>query len=368
MSSIKRLAENPLKIVWSIALIGGAIGLFLSWLVLSGDYQGKINLFYLLLVYLFIPLFSIIATFVTMVFSKGLNLARSISTLPIWSLNTLNIVHKVHQLNLDKYWYLMQSQMAAIAFSLASLAVFFTLLLATDLNFIWRSTILEAADVIHLLEYIAAPWSFWPAAQPDLYLLEMTQDSRVATSNSGFTEYGNWWRFIVAVQLFYSLLPRVLLLLVSRFWLQRKINKDIEQTLKQTINKHSLEEDESQETSPIIHHIQGTVLINNWDNIPGEIIHLIPSIDTSNDNYLSVDNKHDELSIDEQLIIVKAWEPPMGELEDYLKEAKGYLLPLDWDESGLCKLKNNHFYEWQRLINKYPSWQLFIPKEFIPNV
>ena len=40
-----------------ILLLGFGLGLLLSITVLSGDDAGRVNLFYLLLVYLFIPLF-----------------------------------------------------------------------------------------------------------------------------------------------------------------------------------------------------------------------------------------------------------------------------------------------------------------------
>ena len=157
---------NALKIVWPIVLTGGAIGFLLSWIVLSGDSQGRVNIFYLLLVYLFIPLLSILASVFSLLLGKGINLARLVAAFPLWTFQTKDLIRKIHQMNLDKSWFLMQSQAAAIAFSLTSLTTYFILLLATDLNFVWRSTILNPADIYPFLKLVAAPWVFWEGAQP----------------------------------------------------------------------------------------------------------------------------------------------------------------------------------------------------------
>ncbi len=365
--------ENSLKIVWPIVYAGAAIGFLLSWGVLSGDQQGRVNLFYLLLVYLFIPVVSVLASSISLVFGKGVNLARLVTMIPMWTFKTQTLIRKVHQFNLDKYWFLMQSQIAAIAFSLASLVTFFVLLLATDINFVWRSTILEAADIFPLLETVAWPWSFWPSAQPDLALLEMTQDSRmdpsIVSSNTGFTAYAGWWQFILATQLVYSLTLRIVLLTGSRWWLKRTMNSDFEQRLQSQLTIHQPIENELLETSPIVHQLPTTIAINNWACVQPEILGLLSQLNLSPDNQLfsgplatPEQQNTAEQWRGEQLVIVKAWEPPLGELEDFLQNGQGYLLPLDWDDSGLTKPAGNHFHEWQRLINKLPRWQLYLPE------
>ncbi len=361
--------ENAQKIVWPIVYAGAAIGLLLSWSVLGGDQQGRVNLFYLLLVYLFIPVASVLVSGISFVFGKGVNLARLVTMIPMWTFKTQSVIRKVHQFNLDKYWFLMQSQAAAIAFSLASLVMFFVLLLVTDINFVWRSTILEAADILPLLEIIAWPWSFLSSAQPDLTLLQMTQDSRMINSNSASTAYGGWWQFILVTQLVYSLLLRILLFIGSRWWLKRSMSSDFEQHLESQHNKDSLIEDEPLETSPIVHQLPDPIVINNWASVQPEILGLLSQLDLSPDNQLfsgpqaTLEQQNTaEHWRGEQLVIVKAWEPPLGELEDFLQNGQGYLLPLDWNDSGLTKPSTNHLHEWQRLINKLPSWQLYLPE------
>jgi len=329
--------KSSLSIVWPIVIVGGCIGFFLSWLVLSGDQQGRVNIFYLLLVYLLIPLLSVIASLVSLFLGKGINLARLLSMLPIWTFQSRNLIRKIQQLNLDKYWFLMQSQAAAIAFSLASLITFFILLLVTDLNFVWRSTIIQPNDLLPILETVASPWSFWSAAQPDLALLEMTQDSRLTNTSGVFTGYGAWWKFILATQLCYSLLTRILLIIWTRWWLKSTAKADIEKSLQRQIHQHNPNPEEKIESSSLIHQLPETLMINNWDQIPPQILAMLPQLDLSDNKLITNNWQTNNINHSEQLVIVKAWEGPLGELEDYLQQGHGYLLPLDWKGYSLVK-------------------------------
>jgi len=367
-NSMQNSIQSSIQIVWPIVYIGGVIGLLLSWLVLSGDQQGRVNLFYLLLVYLFIPVMSVLLSLFSLLFGKGINLARLITAFPFLSSNTQSMIRKSQQLNMDKYWFLMQSQVAAIAFSVASLSTFFTLLIATDLNFVWRSTILEPSNVLPLLEIIAWPWQFWSSAQPSLSLLEMTQDSRMLLSTIDNTNYGAWWKFILATQICYSLILRVMLLAATKFWLNKKANSDLELTLQGQIKEQKLTSMTELDVGSVIHKLPEGLTWLNWDNIPESVWSLLETDGTSlgigkliNRNQLMEQEQQQE-----QLIIVKSWEAPLGELEDYLNQGFGYILPLDWHASELQQLQLKHLQEWQRFTNNLASWTLYIPSKYMP--
>ncbi len=370
MTESNHSVENTLKIVWPVIFLGVAIGFFLSWLVLSGDEQGRVNLLYLLLVYLFIPLLSILISLFSLIFGKGINLVKLISTLPIWTFQIKALIRKIHQLRLDKSWFLLQSQAAAIAYSVTSLFIYFILILATDLNFVWRSTILTPADIYPLLKIVAWPWSFWDGAQPSLELLEMTRDSRLVATNNHMADYSVWWKFILATQVFYSLLLRIMLIIWIRNWIKGSIKSDIEQTLQQQILNSNTIDNETVAVVEITDHIHELVAISNWDGIDDEILQLIPHLELAT-RKIFVRGLQDRIDIEQstkgskkaQLLIVKAWEPPMGELQDFMKLGKGYLLPIDWDDNGLKKLELHHLQEWQRFINQLKNWQLYITEE-----
>jgi hypothetical protein len=358
--------QNSQQIAWPVVLIGGLIGLLLSWTVLSGDQLGRVNIFYLLLVYLFIPVLSIVFSVISLVFGKGYNLARITIAIPFWPLATQSLLRKSRQLNVDKYWFLMQSQAAAIAFSIASLACFFTLLIATDLNFVWRSTVLEPIDVLPLLELVAWPWQFWSSAQPSLWLLEMTQDSRLIASNLDNQSYGAWWKFILATQICYSLLLRIILLFITKFWLERKVNSDLELILQSKISNNKPLSNLEDDVAVVTHHLPENITTLNWDNIATSVWESLEGSKSPTDNSITV-NRHQAIGIEaEQLVIVKSWEPPLGELADYLNKGYGYVQPVDWDNSGQVKLQSKHLHEWQRFIKNLPKWKLYVPTKYMP--
>ncbi len=358
-------SENQLQIFWPIVYISGLIGLMLSWFVLSGDAEGKINLFYLLLVYLLLPILSIIASMTSLFFGKGFNFARLMTLVPIWSFKQQSVMRKVSQLNVDKYWLLLQSQVAAIAFSIASLLVFFTLLLSTDLNFIWRSTVLEATDIYPWLKAVATPWEFWSAAQPDIQLLELTQDSRLSQSNNEFKGHGAWWKFILATQFCYSLILRMILMAVTKWRLAILLGNDVEIIIQTNINQNPKMKIQPEINYSVAHDLTEDLEILNWDNVPSEVIQ-----DYATKSNLPIDTQRiktiEQLKRGKHLVIVKSWEAPLGEFEDYLEHTAGYILPIDWSEQRIVTLKDNHFSEWQRLASKFESWQLLVPAIYMP--
>lgn len=370
MSNNKPTPADSPKVLWLIVAVGAALGLILSWSVLSGDQHGRVNLLYLLFLYLFLPITSLLVSLVSLLGGKGINLARLVIALPIWSAQQQALFRKTRQLNLHKHWLLLQSQAAALAFSCASLLVFFMLLLATDINFVWRSTLLDATDLLPLLNIIALPWSFWDSAQPSLLLLQATQDSRLLISGVDATQYAGWWQFILATQLFYSILPRALLLIAARLLFIRRAGQDLESRLQQEISRRPVTTSKSPALAPEVTQLPPAIAITNWAGVELSLLQPLAELDLRADNLLvagplatqeqqaSAESWHEE-----QLVVVKAWEPPMGELLDYLQHGRGYLLPLDWDKTGLKAPRHNHLQEWQRFISQLPQWQIFLPQQ-----
>lgn len=357
------------RVFWPFIFVGVLLGIGLSWSVLSGDAQGRVNILYLLLVYLLIPILGLVLSLSSLLFSKGFNLASFLSQLPFWSAETKQFFRKNTQLSIDKYWLLWQSQLTAITFSTLSLLVFFTLLLATDINFVWRSTILEARDLLRLLEIIASPWQFWSEAQPSLELLQNTQDSRLSAPSTDSNTYASWWQFILAVQVFYSFIPRVLLLGVIGLIGKRKLRADVEYKLQQEDQTNKSAASVDYQLAELIEEIPRGLTVTNWADLDLALIESIPFIDCSKDNLLKAGPSANdaEQSVAErwrgpQLVIVKSWEPPMGELEDYLENAEGVVFPVDWKNGEIVVPKRQHLLEWRRFIFPLKQWKVFSVK------
>ena len=73
------------RITWVLAGIGFLLGSFVSWGILSGDEQGRVNILYLLFVYLLLPLASVLISTLSLLFGGGFNLAQCLSRVPLWS-------------------------------------------------------------------------------------------------------------------------------------------------------------------------------------------------------------------------------------------------------------------------------------------
>lgn len=359
MSSIT--LKNITQLSRPIMAIGFSIGLILSLSVLSGDNSGRVNLLYLLIVFLVIPLVGAALSIVSLLGEKGVNAARLCSLIPLWTKSQKDYLHKIRQHHIDKEWFFLQSQAAALAYSAASLLVFLVLLLTTDINFVWRSTLLDAEQLKPLLTLIAIPWFFWDTAQPSIELLRATQDSRLTQAYSDVSGFGQWWAFVLATQLTYSFMLRGLLLAVAKVWLRKLTKNDVEQRLArqriQSPNNHS----PVYPLAPIKHELPIHYALNNWAGLnekelsqlalqPSQVLHSTPLETQQFDGV--------------QLLLVKAWEPPMGELQDYMLQGRGLLFAINYKNDQLIAPETKHLEEWQRFIEQVPNWCIYLPTQW----
>ncbi len=123
----------------------------------------------------------------------------------------------------QKWALLVGSQIFAVAFHFSALAAAGLLVTFSDLAFGWSTTLsIDARELHRAVELIAAPWSRWLSdATPTFALIQETQYFRGA---GGFTvdapRSAAWWRFLLASMACYGLAPRVALLALAS-WRQR---------------------------------------------------------------------------------------------------------------------------------------------------
>jgi hypothetical protein len=124
----------------------------------------------------------------------------------------------------QKWALLVASQAFAVAFHSSALAAAALLVAASDLAFGWSTTwdAIDADGLRRAAGLLAAPWSRWlPDAVPTLELVERTQYFRGA---GGFAvdapRSAPWWRFLLTCMACYGLAPRLALLAFAS-WRQR---------------------------------------------------------------------------------------------------------------------------------------------------
>ena len=108
------LITNQVNVTRLINLLGFVLGVVVSWGLLLGDEQGRVNLLHLLFVYTFIPLASLIVSSASVLFGQGINLANLSSYFPFWS----HLQKRAYLLQKNqahaKWLFFYQSQLAAI--------------------------------------------------------------------------------------------------------------------------------------------------------------------------------------------------------------------------------------------------------------
>ncbi|MGX5200753.1 DUF2868 domain-containing protein [Aliikangiella sp. IMCC44632] len=369
-----RVEPVDLKVYWFFVFVAACLGLVISWGVLSGDAQGRVNLLYLLFIYLFIPLSSLLISIVSLAFGKGLNLPRLLTKLPKLFDNQIEKLRKIKQYNVDKQWFFYQSQVAAIAFSIASLLSYFVLLVISDVNFVWRSTLIDTETMYRFLKLVASPWLFWESAQPSLELLSQTQDSRLLNTYSVSEFHAAWWQFILAVQLVYCVLARGILLAFTAALFRYRIAKDFAVQLLQKATSGATSPSENFALASLVHQVNQNLYICNWGGFNRAIVTNILGYEPQDERIFSAgptasiaERKVAERWRGEQLVLVKSWEPPLGELADYLENSHGFICPVDLKANQLAPIKQNHLEEWQRFANKLPHWKIFIPEDLMPS-
>jgi hypothetical protein len=110
------------------------------------------------------------------------------------------------------------SQCGAMAFNLAALVMAVLLLGFTDLAFAWSTTFdIEPATVFNVTTVLSMPWqTLFPDAVPSADLVEssrwfrLDQAGAAASSSHSAQVLTGWWPFLLMMLLVYGFLPRVL--------------------------------------------------------------------------------------------------------------------------------------------------------------
>lgn len=354
----------------TLAFLGISVGVLVGAGVLSGDEQGRVNLLFLLLVFAFLPVLSLVLSLV-LASIKLNSLTAVIVSSRFWPADLSPSPLRLEAGRQRRLWLFFQSQVFSLAFALGSILAFLTLLLGTDVNFVWRSTLLNSTDLLPALKLISSPWLFWQDAQPSLQLLQQSQNSRIAGQLSAYSE--NWWQFILAAQLSYNLIPRMFLLLIARWQYAAavRLNNKLKPSESET-KKNNLSADNPSLLAPIAYTLPNRYQLLDWSHTPPHCQSFITKsfgkpialIQLSPLGFPEAVNSEESNSI---VVLVKSWNAPLGELKDILTTLNGnqpkYILPLDWGESAVNVPSPIHLNEWQRFAATLSNWGILQPGE-----
>ncbi len=236
-----------------------------------------------------------------------------------------------------------------LAFAVAALLTLLTQVLIHDLAFGWSTTLETSAPAYHdLTTALAWPWRSWlPQAVPSLDLVEQSRYFRIGNAAvSDPARLGDWWTFLAMLWFFYALLPRLLLLALSHAqlswrarqllathpgraaWRQRCDTPWVSNGGDVTANNPPVPATGEQQKPPPAQHAQ---MLIRWAGA-GDATRLSQRL---GDPLLTLDaGGAASLAQDQQvlaqahqaggplILATRGWEPPTGELADFLQDAR----------------------------------------------
>ncbi|WP_375171336.1 DUF2868 domain-containing protein [Marinobacter sp.] len=285
------------------------------------------------------------------------------------------------------------AHLGASGFALTGLVTLLLLVVVQDLAFGWSTTLTTGASAYHqLLLALATPWAWlWPAAVPDLALVEATRFFRTGTGRGDLAPelWGQWWPFVSMLWTTWVLVPRLLLTLLTQWLLRYQAGRllashpgwhallyRMETPTLDTGSEHNDADDlPDTATQAAVTPLPDTDLLLCWagagePELPGGLTGAGQRIFRAGGRASLADDRAVLTELAEQLaqtpqpavlVITRSWEPPTGELLDFLAEAcqrwpKSVtiaLVPLSLD--GQSELEPHQLRQWLRFAERLNS-------------
>jgi hypothetical protein len=363
---------------FALAFLVMVLGLVSAATVMTGDSLGRVNLLYLLLLFVIFPVLSISLMIVFKMTNKDTNLMRFIIDFPFISSFYRDKLSLIKSMPGSAQWLFYQSQKMALIFSCSCLFTFVIMLLFNDITFVWRSTLLSAEQLFPILKWLALPWYVVDSAQPALAMLQSSQDFRI-TADNDYEVVKNWWLYVLMSQLTYSIVPRLTLYIWAKIQFKKTVQYLQQQKIKeqQQLAGFNIAQQHSELKVPLSEMVDSIssydhFILLYWIALPEALElkvkrvigmpdqeYLLTSLDAISDEEKLLKDSRDKV------LIVPAWEPPLGELADFMMNSKGVIIAVDWQGDSFVESTSLHLDEWRRFCYELPNWQLVSSKELL---
>jgi hypothetical protein len=350
-----------------LGMLGLCLGFLAAYGVLNGDDDGRVNLLFLLLLFAFLPVVGLLLSIFLMMKGGGKGLAGWILDIPLWPRHLILALSRLGLTHGRELWLFYQTQILAVSFSVGCLLLYLLLLLGSDITFVWRSTLLEPDDLLPALTAIGIPWRFWPEAQASLALIEQTRDFRLDSQGMSPPVVGLWWKYILATQLAYNLLPRSLMLLVARQKYRARLQQGGLRYVRDSQPRSTGLAGDVNSLGNLTRSVTLPYTLLDWAEVSPSGYERIQQLlgDAAGIHHIGPlgDQPATHSPGDHSLVVVvKSWEPPLAELADRLNDldsnADKLILPLDWSDTGVRQPSPAHLDEWRRFAATLADWQV----------
>jgi len=357
-----RVSSYLYNITFVLVILGFIFGLFSAIGLLSYNGSEPVNVIYFISVVIFLPILTMMLTIFSMFransaksvlvhISPAFWMEKILALLP----NSMSDNIKEIKINplLSNWLIIKRSQLIALFFSIGLFVGLLGVVITKDIAFAWSTTLQITPDMLYeFLHIISIPWSYiLPSAIPSQELIEHSQYFRLGdrlSENiiSHASSLGEWWKFLALSTLFYAILLRFVVLIISSFGLRYALDKSIfrldgAMRLLREINEPIIETNAPNQEPLFIPTngkynkvIDSKAKKHDYSVIQGlgmrydELLVISDSMGISASQYFIVggsnsleeDDRVISQSSDEVLLFVKAWEPPMMDFVDYLAD------------------------------------------------
>jgi hypothetical protein len=304
-------------------------------------------------------------------------------------------------------WKLVHSAQVFTSSLLLGLLLHFSfLIISSDLAFGWSTTLgVESAQLHKATNRISLPWSaIYPRARPSHELIDASRFFRFKDGTfgtSGVSEeihpdkLGAWWPFLTLSIATYGVLPRLILLCLSAFYLKKSAriaaikhpNSEnvIWRLTSPLISTQASEKDlrVGDPTKEVSAKVEGLILtehsiVVNWAQLSKDSVslknYLLSLFPKANIQLLPAGGNasldEDQLVIEKIvaserksriIIAVKSWEPPTEDILDFVKQLREglgqhtliFILPLEHeDDRGYLRAKDSRMRVWLERFSK----------------
>jgi len=342
-----------------LVILGFAAGLFSGLALLNYNGHAPVNVIYFMAMVIALPLITMTLALFSMLKAHHTQSVLIHLSPSYWMEKIVALLpHKV-QGNLESLkinpllanWIVIKrSQLIALFFSLGLLVALLAIVATKDIAFAWSTTLhIDAVSFHHFLNTLAFPWKSWfPSAIPSLELIEQSQYFRLGENLSeemidNASKLGEWWKFLAFATLFYAIILRFLIYLLSAVGLNIAVKKsllnlegvstllrDMNKPIITTSTQESMEEKRTsvqgnlqvvQKLDASYDMVQGWAMSEEQLHVLNDSMQIITPLvyDVGGTNSLEEDAEIIHKSHGEVLLYVKAWEPPTMDFMDYVE-------------------------------------------------
>jgi len=344
----------------TLLIIGCVAGILSGIALLSYNGHEPVNVVYFMAMVIFLPLLTMVFTLLSIFKAQSAQSVLVHISPSYWMEKILRLLpgkirDGMDTLNINplltNWLVIKRAQYISLFFSLGLLVSLLLVVATKDIAFAWSTTLQITPESFHrLLDTVAFPWrDVVPNAVPSLELIKQSQYFRLGDTLSeemigNASKLGEWWKFLAFSTLFYAIILRLLMVVISSIGLRYALKRSFmtlegASTLLRDMNEPMISTHATTEEKKFVSAsdngmqslchldasydvLQGWAISQSQLRVMSDSMQIIsPNVyEVGGGNSLEEDSEIISKSHGEVLLYVKAWEPPTMDFMDYLEE------------------------------------------------